>query len=299
MNVLPIVLTLLGLLGLCGLIFPDDALLFGGTVALAGIVIVLLLAFRPTFMRMIRWSKSHLLQSQILVTIVQLCLIPMSLYAGYNLHELGIEFSQTGYLIFGALFVLSIFNIPLFIQHKWLTLPREFQKQRFAVVGITVSTIAIIILFGNQIPRQHPESIYMSWLENVDQVIFQEDVPAIAHTSLFHFASQRGSESQAETSDRDMSIKEKKRMKKLKKRKRRKLRKAIGAGICILTVLFVLLLAGAVCVGVCLIVISESAGGILLGVAIVPLAIWGMVASIKMCSKARRKIKEQKSKNSS
>lgn len=284
-------MTLLLLIG-GGWWFPGDTWLFWSSGSIVAIAAICLRFQRSWFVGMARWAKAHPFSSQVILTLIQLGLVPLAVYAGYNLSQLGLEFSEIGYLVFGSLFLLSFFLLPFLPRKKWLSLPKEFQQHRLAAIGLAGSAFAILLLFGNRLPDQHPDSVVLTAVEKADHFLFPDQAVeeraeqqlAFPQTSLFHLASQRNLSLDTESEAPRLRKKALRKAQRQLKRQQRAKRKAAGAGICVLSVVLILLLAGVLCAGICLIVLSGTVAGLIGGIVLVPLSIAGIVGSIKMCA---------------
>jgi len=233
------------------------ALLMGLTTA--GAVI----RMRKTITKITRWAKQNPKKAQVLIAGIQVPLIAGSIVSGYNLRMLGFEFSDVSMYIFGGLSALSFASLPFLPKSENVVLQKTVNKKRMAVMGASLSTIMLLAGFGNRVNETHPASFVGQTIESVDQSLFSDN--NLDQT----LAKNNNSQSDNEENKR---------------------KGAIG-GFVVLGVFLTILLAAAVCGGICLAASGGGAGLVFLGVIIAALAI---IAIIFMWKSVKRKIRELK-----
>jgi hypothetical protein len=278
---------------------------------------------RKRVMKMTRWSKANPGKAQLLITVLQVMILPLGIIAGYNLKELGYEFSNSTAFVFTAILVIGFLYVPFLPQRKTIVLPKQVNRQRFAFMSIALSSFVLMVLFGNSLQDKYPNSPITKVVKAIDRAIFPDNStldtdpydiaseqvlsenynPAFTGASSANavFASFTVNDNETiipapgSKKDSKASLKADKKAKKFEKKKARlmnliKKHRLAFAGMSIgLAVLLIILLCIPLCAGICLI-ISGGAGGILGGIALTALSIFGIIK----VSKASRKSKEGK-----
>ena len=244
---------------------------------------------RTKVMKMTRWSKANPGKAQLLITGLQIVLLPLGIIAGYNLKELGYEFSNTTTFVFGAILVLGFFYVPFLPQRKTIVLPKQVNRQRFAFMSIALSSFVMMVLFGNRLQDSFPNSPITKTVKAIDQAIFPDNTlntepfdidiasaparsenynPAFTGESSSNivFASFAVSNNETIIPPSDIkkesktNLKAEKRIKKFEKKKAKlmnrivKHRLSLAAGLSAGAVLLIILLAILTCAGACLII---------------------------------------------
>lgn len=273
---------------------------------------------------MTRWSKANPRKAQLLITGLQIVLLPLGIIVGNNLKELGYEFSNTTSLVFGTIILLGFFYVPFLPQRKTIVLPSHLNRQRFAFMSIALSSFVMMILFGNSLQDKYPNSSITKAVKAIDQAIFPDN--SILNTDSYDivstpvrnehynhtitgetsayavFASFTVSDNETilppsdYKKDYNASLKADKKAKKFEKKKARliklikKHRLAFAGMSAGLAILLIILLSFPLCAGICLIVSGGGAGSILGGIALIAASIFGIIK----VAKATRKNKEGK-----
>ncbi|MEO5948616.1 MAG: hypothetical protein ABIP79_17505 [Chitinophagaceae bacterium] len=279
---------------------------------------------RTRGMKMTRWSKANPRKAQLLITGLQIVLLPLGIIVGNNLKELGYEFSNTTSLVFGTIILLGFFYVPFLPQRKTIVLPSHLNRQRFAFMSIALSSFVMMILFGNSLQDKYPNSSITKAVKAIDQAIFPDN--SILNTDSYDivstpvrnehynhtitgetsayavFASFTVSDNETilppsdYKKDYNASLKADKKAKKFEKKKARliklikKHRLAFAGMSAGLAILLIILLSFPLCAGICLIVSGGGAGSILGGIALIAASIFGIIK----VAKATRKNKEGK-----
>lgn len=217
---------------------------------------------RKSITKITRWAKENPKKAQILIAGIQVPLIAGSIISGYNLRMLGFEFSDVSMYIFGGLSALSFASLPFLPKKENVVLQKTVNRKRMAVMGASLSTIMLLAGFGNRVNETHSLSFVGQTIVHVDQSIFSDKDSS--QTLVKDFYDQSDNEENK--------------------------RKGATGGFVVLGVFLTILLAAAVCGGICL-AIGGSAGMVFLGVIIAALAI---IALIFMWKTVKRKTRELK-----
>jgi hypothetical protein len=245
-----------------------------GDVLLLGTALLMALATMAVHRRnkskvdkMTRWAKANPLKAQCLIAALQLPLLGLGVMSGYNLKELGVEFSDAVPYLFGGLMTLGFLSVPFLPKRKTVAIPKQVFRQRLIYLGITLSSVMMTVGFGNKVVDKFPDSPVSRVIKKADQTIF---------------------------SDTDTHKDEISKTKPAKKHHKfgKKWRQWFSAGSCALAVLLIILLIPVVCAGICMIIAgfagagSTVGSGILLvlgGLLVTFLASLGIVKVSKWC----------------
>jgi len=276
---------------------------------------------RTKVLKMTRWSKANPRKAQLLITGLQVVLLPLGIFLGNNLKELGYDLSYTTALVFGIILLIGFLYVPFLPQRRTIVLPKQGNRQRFAFISIALSAFALMVFFGNKLQDKYPNSLIARSVKAIDQAIFPNDIQYTAPSDLdlkpvrseqydqtfkrelsenIVFASFSLTEPETiilpgNGKESKESLKAEKKAKKFEKKKARlmklikKQRLSFAGMSIVLAVILIVLLCIPVCAGVCLI-ISGSVGGVLGGIALLALSLFGIVK----IGKAVRKRKEPK-----
>ncbi len=300
-------------------------------------LIVLLMAFtimaaiyrnRTRVMKMTRWSKANPGKAQLLITGLQIVLMALGIIAGNNLKELGYEFSNTTTFVFTCILVIGFFNVPFLPQRKTIVLPQQVNRQRFAFMSIALSSFVLMVLFGNRLQDNYPNSLITKAVKTIDQVIFPDNTQPADPFDISFASKQVYTENYypvftGESSSNAVfasfvvtnnetiipspdykkesvtNLKAEKRVKKFEKKKAKltnllKKQRLAFAGITTgVAILLIILLCIPLCAGVCLIIAGAGGSGVgylLLGILLTGGAIFGIIK----VAKSKRKSKVEK-----
>lgn len=272
---------------------------------------------RSLVMKMTRWGKANPHKAQVLITVLQIALMALGIMAGYNFKKLGYELSDTTAFVFSTIIVIGFLSVRFLPERNTIAIPKEVNKQRFAFMGIALSSFVMMVLFGNRMEDQYPNSLITQAVKAIDQAIFPDN--SIQYQDLNNAASQpyysknyeqtlTGESTMAvfasynsnveETiiplsnimKDPKANLKAEKKANKLEKKKVKLLklfsnkRLAFAAGLGAGAILLIILLLIPLCAGICLLISGFSGGGAgpaLLGVALAGGSIWGLIKIIK------------------
>ncbi|MEY3237379.1 MAG: hypothetical protein RI883_1480 [Bacteroidota bacterium] len=205
-----------------------------------------------------RWAKANPKKAQVLIAGMQLPLMGMSLYAGYNLEKMGYEISEIPGYIFGATSALGFLAVPFLPKKENFVLPRQMNRRKMAYLGVSLSSVMLFAGTGNHLTQNHPQSYATEVLASVDNSLFSDG------SSIQVDSRQESHYQKQELTDKQL-----------------KTRAAVNAGLCIAAVLLFILLIVTLCAGICMIIFAFGGGvsGALLGFGgaiIAGLSIWGM-----------------------
>ena len=216
---------------------------------------------RKSITKITRWAKQNPKKAQVLIAGIQVPLFAGSIISGYNLRMLGFEFSDVSMYIFGGLSALSFGSMPFLPKRENVVLQKTVNRKRMAVMGASLSSMMLLAGFGNRVYETHPASFVGQTIESVDQSLFSDN--NVDQTSSIDFNNQSDNEENK--------------------------RKAAIGGFVVLGVFLTILLAAAICGGICIAAFGGGAGFVFLGVIIAALAI---IALIFMWKTVKRKIRE-------
>ncbi|MEO8416747.1 MAG: hypothetical protein ABI472_23985 [Ginsengibacter sp.] len=282
---------------------------------------------RSGVMKMTRWAKANPKKAQVLITMLQLALAVLGIFAGNNLKELGFEFSDTTAYIFGTIAIIGFLSVPFLPKRRAIAIPRVVNRHRSAYIGIALSSFVMMVVFGNRIANDYPNSSITHAVKAIDTAIFPDNntpanpddealkpedernyEQALADGSPGNFAvfavytipdKETITSSSLSKKEARETLKAEKKAYRLEKRKKRmmnlliKHRLAVEAGTAILGVFLIILLVGSTCAGLCLMLGAfgdAGVGSILLGAVITAGSVWGIIATGRML---RRKNKTE------
>ena len=247
----------------------DDDLLVGSALLMGLAALAVHRRNKKRVDQMTRWAKANPVKAQWLIAGLQLPLLGLGVMSGYNLRELGVDFSDTVPYLFGGIMTLGFLAVPFLPKRKTVAIPRQVFLQRLIYLGITLSSVMMTVGFGNKVADKYPDSPVTHAIKKADQSIF---------------------------SDTDTEKHEQAKSKSVKKQHKfgKKLRQWASVGSCALAVFLIILLIPVVCAGICLFIggivgLGSNVGlGLLLlvaGVLITWLGIKGMINVAKWCKK--------------
>ena len=253
-------------------------------------------------MKMTRWGKANPHKAQVLITVLQIALMAIGIIAGYNFKQLGYELSNTTAFVFSSIIVTGFLFVPFLPKRKTIAITKEVNRQRFAFMGIALSSFVMMVLFGNRIEDQFPSSPITQTVKAIDQAIFPDNsnqyqqldnevsIPVYSNdykqtltnelSSAVVYASYSTTENVTIIPLNDTkkepkaNLKAEKKAKKFEKKKTRltnllkKHRLSLAAGLTGGAVLLIILLVIATCAGACLIAggVAGLINGELLGI---------------------------------
>jgi hypothetical protein len=304
-------------------IFISDGLTYLITSLMALVIMIVINRNRSMGMKMTRWAKANPKKAQVLITIVQAALMSLAIFSGYNLKEVGYEFSNATAYIFSTIMVISFLSVPFMPKRSTIAIPKVLHRHRLAYMAIALSSFVIMAIFGNRLIDDYPDSPITQAARAIDEAIFPESVlntefndtglkkdcnnnyeqaPASASSNkpLFAVFTISGNESIAPSlSDKEIREKAKteKKAYRLEKKKARmmkllKHRLALEGGSTVLAVILIILLIFPLCAGICLMLGAfgeVTAGNIILGAIITGGSVWGMIAAGRMGRRQKNK----------
>ncbi len=311
-----VVLTILA----CTLFISDGATyLIASLMALS--IAVIIRSNRKRLMKITRWAKANPGKAQVFITFLEITLLAFGIFAGYNLKELGYEFSNLTAYIFGTIIVIGFLSVPFFPKKNVIAIPRVVNRHRMFYTAIALSSFVMVSVFGNRLESDHPDSLLTHAFRAIDNAIFSDksstadpyevseadgnrdygqalaDEPSnvaefAAYTIYPGETISPSSLSKTELKEKLRAQKQAKRFEKQKRKVMNLLKKRLaaagvtGAAAVILIVLLVL----TSCVGICLILLGTTAGSVILGALIAGGSIFGIV---KVAQGSRRKPKTE------
>lgn len=295
--------------GLTWLITPLMALTIGGIIHYN----------RQKVMKMTRWAKANPGKAQVFITVAQIALMALGIFAGNNLKEIGYEFSNTTAYVFGTIIVIGFLSVPFLPKRNAITIPKVVNRRRLAYLGITLSSFVMMAVFGNRLESDYPDSSLTYAVRAIDNVIFQdkslsrngeEEAAEPAYDRNERQALTGGSSNIAvsvaytiydkETitpytlSKKELRKAEKK-IKRFERNKQKMMdllnkRLAMEGVTGVAAVLLIILLVITACAGICLMILGATAGSVILGALIAGGSIFGIV---KIAQGKKRKPKTE------
>ncbi len=266
---------------------------------------------RRTVMKITRWAKNNPGKTQVLITVLQLVLMAVGIFAGYNLREMGYEFSNATAYIFSAIIITSFLSIPFLPKRNVIAIPTKVNRRRLSYISIALSSFVMMTVFGNRVANDYPNSTLTHAVRTVDKAIFTDnsalgDFNDAAPEPVYD--RNYGQPSAEESSNSNIAIfaaytiydketitpstlskkeiKEKLKAEKKAKRFERQKQKMMNlikkrlaaAGVTgAAAVILIVLLVITSCAGICLILLGGTAGSVILGALIAGGSIFGIV----------------------
>lgn len=258
-------------------IFLNDGWIYLMSSLMALAVIGTIAGNRRWVMKITRWAKANSLKAQVLITVLQLALLSLAIMAGYNFKKLGYEFSNTIPFVFSVIMIVGFLSVPFLPKRRIIAIPKEVNKQRLAFTSIALSSFVLMVVFGNRIEENYPNSLITRTVREIDHAIFPANNILYAYpnvvvskpacnenyrqtstnnkSAVAVFASFSSKEKPT-ASEKKASRLEKKQLKMMKRLQ--KYRLAYGFGIIALSVILIMILVTSLCAGICLMIFGIS-----------------------------------------
>lgn len=289
-------------------IFINDGLTYLTASLMALTIVVVIHRNRKRVTKMTRWAKANPGKAQVFITVVQLVLMALGILAGYNLKELGYEFSDVTPYVFGIITAIGFCSVPFLPKRNAIAIPAVVNRHRLAYIGIAVSSFVLMTVFGNRMKSNYPDSPLTHAVRAIDNAIFQDNgttanlyevsepsydrnnEQALAdgptNNAVFAAFTIYDKETITPSTLSKKEIREKLKAEKKAKRFERKQQKMMNlikkrlasAGVTgALAVILIVLLVITSCAGICLILLGTNAGSVILGALIAGGSIFGIV----------------------
>lgn len=270
--------------------------------ALAAVTIVTVIRhLHSPVMKFTRWAKENPGKTQALITVLQISILSSGLVVGYDLKQLGYQFSEVPIFIFGATLSIGFCSTRFLPKNNTIALPTAVNRDRIAYMSIALSAFVIMLITGNRIETKYPNSYISRVLKSIDQSMFSEDnfLNDATKTGLSSHAILLGENvfasiavngagysihpNKEAPSKMKADRKVKRFEKRFEKRKQRimkrieNLRRAFAGGVSAGVVFLIILLVIAACAGICIALSGGGAGSVFLGIIILGLAVFGIV----------------------
>lgn len=243
------------------------------SVYLASLAILLATAFgyktsKRRLRKLTRWASKNTKKAEYLIAGVQIPLMGMSVYAGYNFYKTGYDVSNTPALISATVLGMGIAALPFLPKRNEIVLPKQLNRRRMSFLAGTISSCILLFTFGNNVGHYEDDSYSKQTLEFVDQAIFgANETPSNSIDNDVQFGQKFSSVESSRKSQRE----------------------AASFGMCVLAVLLYILLIVSLCAGICIAVIGIGGAGsagaaiglFLLGMAIAVGSVLAMIAIAK------------------
>ena len=294
-------------------VFLMLALVFsGGMIYLVASVMALFIFLfmqhrQKTVTKLTRWANTNARKAQVLITVLQILLLFMGLYAGFNLNRAGYQLPGSVAYIFGSLIIISFCSVPFLRRKRTIVIPREVYKNRLLFAGIALSFFIMMVFTGNRMENKYPGAGITNLFNKVDNVFFPEenDIASAEESTMpnastgmaafaaFSVTKESISNGTGIAPDTKAELKAEKKAKKLERKKARQVKRlekrmAMAAALSGGAILLIVLLGITTCAGICLIIggFGGSAGLIPLGILVAAASIYGIV---KIAQKNRSK----------
>ena len=99
----------------------------------------------------------------------------LGILAGNNFKELGYEFSDTTAYVFCTISVIGFLSVPFLPKRSTIAIPQVVNRHRLAYMGIALSCFVMMVLFGNRIGDDYPNSPLTHAVRAIDQAIFPDN----------------------------------------------------------------------------------------------------------------------------
>jgi len=294
-------------------IFISDGLTYLITSLMALAIMGTIHRNRSRVMKITRWAKANPKKAQVFITGLQMALMALGIFAGNNLKELGYEFSDTTAYVFSTIIVIGFLYVPFLPKRSTIAIPKVVNRHRLAYMSIALSSFVMMVLFGNRIGDNYPNSPITHAVRAIDQAIFPDNStdadlydavsdPAYSKnneqaltdesSNMAAFASYIIYHEETITSPTDLKkearakLKAEKKSKRFERKKQKmmnlvlKKRYALAATMGVGSVLLIILLGITTCAGLCLMIGGFAGGGVgfgFLGILVAAASIFGIV----------------------
>ena len=124
------------------------------------------------FRKTTKWANVNPIKTQFLIAGIELALLGLGVFSGFNLHKMGVEISDTPMYIFGGLSIAGFLSVPFFKKKKQFVLPKTVNRHRLSFLTVLVSSFIISNGIGNNLATKFPDSSVTQIVQNADQSIF-------------------------------------------------------------------------------------------------------------------------------
>lgn len=225
------------------------------SVSMAFSVLGLMRLNRKGLLKLTRWSKANPTKTKYLIGGIHLGIMATGIVAGNNLKHLGYEFSDSVFYVFSAISTIGFLTVPFRLQKNSMALPKTMKRRKLGHLAIALSSMMMMVGFGNRISDNAVGTNSAYSVQNMDQFIYGDaDYELIDHAFT-----------------PDQSEKEKNDM----------LRMILTGASCALGVFLIILLLCTLCAGVCLII--GAASGFFVGTEAVIMVIGGIIITVLSC----------------
>ena len=227
---------------------------------------------KKRFKKLTKWAKANPKKTQLIIAGIQLPIMAMSLYGGYNLHKLGYSISEAPMYAAAGIMALGMSTVPFVMKRNKFILQARLNRRKMAFLGVSLASMMLMVGFGNNVEKNQPNSIVSHVFQKVDQSIFSQNM---ADSQNINFSKAESSQVEKDA------------QKKISNK-----RKALGAGLAFLAVLGFILLIVTFCAGICMIIFAIGGGSSAIflglgGLALAILSIMGMAGIINLFKNAK------------
>lgn len=296
-------------------IFISDGLTYLIVSLMALTILVIISLNRRRVIKLTRWAKANPGRAQVFITILQIVLMALGIFAGYNLREMGYEFSNATAYIFSTVIITGFLSIPFLPKRNIIAIPTKVKRHRLAYTSIALSSFVMMAVFGNRVVSDYPNSTIANTVRSIDKVIFADisargyindadpdpvydrnygqplaDESSNSNIAIFAaytiYDKETITPSTLSKEEARAKLKAEKKAKRFERKKQKmvqlifKKRPALVAAMGVGAVLLIVLLVITTCAGVCLIIGGFAGGGVgygLLGIVVAAASIFGIV----------------------
>src|SRR5258705_9311275 len=109
-------------------IFMSDGLTYLITSLMALAIMGSIHRYRARVVKLTRWAKANAGKTQVLITVLQIALMALGIFAGNNLKEIGYEFSNATAYVFGTIIVIGFLSVPFLPKRSTIAIPQAVNR---------------------------------------------------------------------------------------------------------------------------------------------------------------------------
>ncbi len=161
-----------------------DSLLYAVASVMGLAVMGLTRLMRPRVTRITRWAKANPKKTQGIIAGIQLPLLGLGAMNGHNLYQMGYDTSDTMLYTFGAATAIGFLAAPFKPRQDMIAMPKQVNRQRLAFLSIAISSLMMMVGFGNRIERDYPNTSIARTVNAFDKDLFYTDNTNDIHPDL-------------------------------------------------------------------------------------------------------------------
>lgn len=221
-----------------------DHLLYSSAILMALGTFLGLRAGRKKLRKLTRWASKNSKQAQVLIAAIQIPLMGMSVYGGYNLYQMGYNLSDYTMLAAATGLGFGVSVIPFLPKNGEFILQKRLNRRRAAFLGGMLASSLMLVNYGNNLGHESNLSYAKSAVSYVDNILVGNDSEQIS--SNFSSAEEHNHTIAMENSSNSTK------------------RQAANFGLCVAAILLFVILITAFCAGICMVVfgLAGAAGAV-------------------------------------